>query len=96
MSRVDRCLKSSYNDIYIYSICFIHSFIRSFSGLKKIDNALYEEFEKCDFGSDTINTLQLCAMGQPVDKHGYYHVDHSALFGKIYHFKNIYNIVSRI
>ncbi|KAL4235887.1 positive regulation of delayed rectifier potassium channel [Mactra antiquata] len=52
-------------------------------GLKKIDSSLYEDYVNRDFGSDTVTLLQLCAMGKPKDKQGYYHVEHTTVFGMV-------------
>ena len=47
----------------------------SSTGIKKIEEKLYEKYKTMEFGVEEVKTLQLCAM-MKTDPSGYYHVEH--------------------
>ena len=50
-------------------------------GIKKIHEALYEDYIDAEFGHQTANTLQLLPMMKPKAESGYYPVEYSVQFG---------------
>ena len=44
------------------------------TGIRKIDEKLYEKFRDTDFGVEEATTIQLCAMR--TTSSGYYHIEH--------------------
>ncbi len=56
--------------ICIYCFCF-------HSGVKKIDSKFYSDFAGADFGTQAVESLQLCSMLHRKDENGYYRVLHS-------------------
>ena len=49
------------------------------AGIRKIDPEVYQALESTHFGSETVSTVQLCAMFKPKqDK--YYHVEYQVPF----------------